>query len=93
MQKITFLAAFVFVTGFNFNINATDIDDLDDLKEEKCYCIAFAGQNDGKRPDKDNLPDKSTQDNDCDYWKYVPSGTCVEIGGSLIAGQASAKNK
>ena len=87
MQKIIPL---VFLTLI-FNL-AAKADDFE-ANEEKCYCIAFAGQNDGKRPDKAELPDKSTKDKDCDYWKLVPEGSCLEVGGSLVPGEQPTKTK
>ncbi len=91
MKKITILIIFTLINIFSLTINAEDDFDSDDFTEEKCYCIAFAGQNDFKNPNKQNLPDKSTVDNDCDYGKIVPAGSCETIGGSLIPGQKSGK--
>lgn len=55
--------------------------------QEKCYCVAKAGENDGG-PEGAH---KSTKDYDCNDWVYVPKGSCVEIGGSLLAGQSPTK--
>ena len=86
MNKLFILAA-AGILSFSFIGFADDVDS-DDMGQEKCYCIAFAGQNDGKAPNS-NLPDKSTEDNDCNYWKYVPKGSCEEVGGSLTPGGPS----
>ena len=59
---------------------------------EKCYGVAKKGQNDcgtaehacGGHAATDNMPEE---------WKYVPKGTCEQIGGKLTAGKKEEKDK
>ena len=69
------------------SLNFTAISDSDNDFQEKCYCIAKAGYNDGGP----NGPGGSTKDFDCNDWKYVAKGSCLEIGGSLVPGQQPKK--
>lgn len=74
--------------AFSFAELAT-AEDIE-LPQEKCYCIAKARHNDcaGKLHD---CAGKSVKDFDCNDWKYVASGSCEEIGGSLVAGKQPPK--
>lgn len=53
---------------------------------EKCYCIARMGQNDCANRLHD-CATKAVKDFDCNDWKYVASGSCVDIGGSVTEGK------
>ncbi len=57
---------------------------------EKCYCIARAGQNDCASRLHD-CATKATKDFDCNDWKYVAGGSCVDIGGSITEGKEPLK--
>lgn len=83
-NKFTFLLALA-ATTFSVEANATD-----DIPQEKCYCIAKAGRNDCASGTH-NCAGKSTTDFNCDDWKYVASNSCVDVGGSLVAGQSPKK--
>ena len=74
------------VLGFNFeNITNANAD-----LQEKCYCIARAGQNDCASRLHD-CAGKATKDFDCNDWKYVAGGSCVDIGGSTVPGKEPLK--
>jgi uncharacterized membrane protein len=47
---------------------------------EKCFGIAKAGQNDCGTA-KHACAGTSSKDNDAAEWKYVPKGTCEQMGG------------
>ena len=47
---------------------------------EKCYGVAKAGQNDCGTA-RHTCAGKATKDNAPDEWKYVPKGTCEQLGG------------
>ena len=55
-------------------------------KQEKCYGIAKAGQNDCGTATH-TCAGKATRDNAPDEWKYVPQGTCQKLGGSTQPGK------
>ena len=57
---------------------------------EKCYCIARAGQNDCASR-LHNCATLATKDFDCNDWKYVASGSCTDIGGSVTEGTQPSK--
>jgi uncharacterized membrane protein len=48
---------------------------------QKCYGIAKAGQNDCGTA-KHACAGTSTKDKDPAEWKYVPKGTCEQMGGN-----------
>jgi uncharacterized membrane protein len=60
--------------------------------KEKCYGVAKAGQNDcgtsthgcGGHAATDNLPDE---------WKYVPKGSCEQMGGKLTLAKKEEEEK
>lgn len=55
---------------------------------EKCYCVSLIGQNDGG----DNGGKGSAKENySCNDWLEVAKGTCLDMGGSLVKGQAPKK--
>jgi len=51
---------------------------------QKCYGIAKSGQNDCGTA-KHACAGTSTKDHDPAEWKYVPKGTCEQMGGSSAA--------
>ena len=51
---------------------------------EKCYGIAKAGANDCGTA-KHACAGMSKADKDAGEWKYVPAGTCANMGGSTMA--------
>ena len=55
-------------------------------EKEKCYGIAKAGQNDCGTA-KHTCAGKSTKSNAPDEWKYVPKGTCAQLGGTTSPGR------
>ena len=58
-----------------------------DPGKEKCYGVAKAGQNDCGTA-RHSCAGKATRDNAPDEWKYVPRGTCAQMGGKTSAGGA-----
>jgi uncharacterized membrane protein len=54
--------------------------------KEKCYGIAKAGQNDCGTATH-TCAGKATRDKAPDEWKYVPQGTCQQLGGSTQPGK------
>ena len=85
LNKFTFLLALA-ATSFSVTANATD-----DIPQEKCYCVAKAGHNDCAAGGTHTCAGKSITDFDCHDWKYVASNSCVDVGGSLVAGQSPTK--
>jgi uncharacterized membrane protein len=51
-------------------------------EKEKCYGIATAGKNDCKTATH-ACAGHATKDHQGDDWKYVPKGTCEQVGGSM----------
>jgi len=60
---------------------------LELAKQEKCFGIAKAGQNDCAtfRQEAHSCAGKSEADNLAEDWKYVPKGTCEKIAGKRAA--------
>lgn len=57
---------------------------------EKCYGIAKAGANDcANATGTHSCAGQAKVDNDPTEYKYVPTGTCTEVGGSLKPGLTS----
>lgn len=54
-------------------------------KNEKCYGVALKGANDCAAGPGTTCAGTSTVNYQGNAWKYVPAGTCAEIGGSLTA--------
>jgi uncharacterized membrane protein len=53
-------------------------------EKEKCYGIAKAGQNDcANKAGTHSCAGQTKVDFAPDDWKYVTTGTCVKMGGSL----------
>lgn len=72
-------AAMAAVVALGTTISAT----ADDMKVEKCYGIAKAGQNDCATATS-SCNGTSTRDNQKDAYLNVPAGACNKIvGGSL----------
>jgi len=67
-------------------LNAADVQAAE-TKQEKCFGIAKAGQNDcatSKTPH--SCASLSKFDNDPQDFKYVPAGTCDKVGGTKEPG-------
>ena len=62
--------------------------------KEKCYGVAKAGQNDcSNLAGTHSCGGDAKTDNDRGEWKYVPQGTCKDLGGlSESAAKAAAKD-
>lgn len=57
-----------------------------DKKNEKCYGVVKAGQNDCQTATS-SCAGTSKRDAQADAWVYVPAGTCEKlVGGALKAG-------
>jgi len=54
-------------------------------KQEKCYGVAKAGQNDCAAGPGTTCAGTSKVDYQGNAWKLVPAGTCEKVGGSLKA--------
>ncbi len=52
---------------------------------EKCYGVAKAGQNDCGTAKHACAAQGAKVDNDPTEWKYVPKGTCENLGGKTAA--------
>ena len=63
----------------------TDAQDAKGAAKEKCYGVAKAGQNDCGTA-RHSCAGKATQDKSPDEWKYVPKGTCEQMGGKTSSG-------
>ena len=68
---------------------ATAQDQKSQPKQEKCYGIAKAGQNDCGTA-RHSCAGKAAKDNAPDEWKYVPKGTCEKVGGKTVSGGADS---
>jgi uncharacterized membrane protein len=80
MKTSTLIAsALVTVIGFG----ATNATRAEDVKNEKCYGVAKAGQNDCATANN-SCAGTASSDGQKDAFLYVPVGTCQKIaGGSL----------
>ncbi len=77
----------VALTGL-FTASATIAADnaKSEVKTEKCYGIAKAGQNDCARKDgAHSCAGQAKKDSDPGEWKKVPAGQCEKMGGKLEA--------
>lgn len=62
--------------------------------KEKCYGIAMAGQNDcANLAGTHSCAGQSKMDKDKGEWKYVPTGTCKQMGGLNADEAKKAMNK
>jgi uncharacterized membrane protein len=58
--------------------------------KEKCYGVAKAGANDcANATGTHSCAGQAKTDNDPNEWKYVATGSCTEMGGSLKPGGES----
>ena len=57
---------------------------------EKCYGVARAQYNDCAAGPSSDCAGTATKDYMPDRWKYVPTGQCDDLGGSLIPGEPLA---
>jgi len=64
---------------------AADAQDAKGDAKEKCYGVAKAGQNDCGTA-RHSCAGKSAKDSAPDEWKYVPKGTCAQLGGKTSPG-------
>jgi uncharacterized membrane protein len=64
---------------------AAHAQDAKGAAKEKCYGVAKAGQNDCGTA-RHSCAGKATRANSPDDWKYVPKGTCEQMGGKTTAG-------
>jgi len=59
--------------------------------KEKCFGVAKAGQNDcANLSGTHSCAGQAKADNDPGEWKYVPAGTCKDMGGKTSAQVRSA---
>lgn len=81
MKNIALIAsAMAAVIGLGATLTAK----ADDVKNEKCYGVAKAGQNDCATA-SNSCAGTTTSDAQKDAFLYVPVGTCAKIsGGSLM---------
>jgi len=84
MDQKTLVAAAVaglFALGANGAALAAD-------KQEKCWGVAKAGQNDcGSNKTAHSCAGHSSKNYDPDDFKAVKAGTCIQMGGSLKQGE------
>jgi uncharacterized membrane protein len=61
-------------------------------EKEKCYGIAKAGKNDcASLSGAHSCAGQAKADNEPTEWKYVPKGTCAQLGG-MSADEAKKKS-
>lgn len=61
---------------------STPVQAADAMSKEKCYGVAKAGQNDCASPGSAHAcAGQSKIDKDPTSWKYVPAGSCMQMGG------------
>ena len=87
MQNLKTLAIAAAI-GSLFAVGAIDTSHAAGKDKETCYGVAKAGQNDCAA-NGHACAGQSKVDNDPTEWKYVPAGTCEQMGGSLKAGRKS----
>jgi uncharacterized membrane protein len=76
---VTALAAVIAMSG-------TIMAQAEDMKNEKCYGIAKAGQNDCATT-SNSCAGTTTSDAQKDAFLYVPVGTCAKIAGASLKPQ------
>lgn len=59
--------------------------------KEKCFGVALKGQNDCKAGPGTSCAGTSTVDYQGNAWKYVKTGECEKLGGSLAERAGNAK--
>jgi uncharacterized membrane protein len=57
-------------------------------EREKCYGVALAQYNDCAAGPGSDCAGTATKDYMPDRWKYVPAGSCADLGGTLEPGKA-----
>jgi uncharacterized membrane protein len=63
-------------------LSASSAQAAEEKAKEKCFGIAKAGQNDcSNLSGTHSCAGQAKMDNGADEWKYVPKGTCKELGG------------
>jgi len=69
-------------------LGATVAHAKDPAGMEKCFGIAKAGKNDcGSNATAHSCAGQSKMDNDPKDFKYVKTGTCAKMGGSMMPGK------
>ncbi len=61
--------------------------------KEKCFGVALKGKNDCAAGPGTSCAGSSTKDYQGNSWKYVAAGSCVKMGGTLVAHAGNAKPK
>lgn len=70
---------------------ATTAAHADTPKQDKCFGVALAGKNDCKAGAGTSCAATSTMNYQGNAWKYVPAGTCLQMGGTLAEHAGHAK--
>lgn len=66
---------------------------VEPVKNEKCYGIAKAGQNDcSSLNGSHSCAGLAKVDKDPNEWKKVPAGTCTKMGGKLETPKVKSKS-
>ncbi len=58
---------------------------------EKCYGVALKGKNDCAAGPGTSCAGTSTVNYQGNAWKHVAKGTCIKMGGTLVAHEGNAK--
>jgi uncharacterized membrane protein len=81
-QNVFISAAVASALALSLGAGTARADDA--AGKEKCYGIAKAGQNDcANKAGTHSCAGQTKVDFAPDDWKYVTTGTCVKMGGSL----------
>jgi uncharacterized membrane protein len=81
-QRSTVLSALAFALASGFMSTASAQDAMANKAKEKCFGIVKAGQNDcANLSGTHSCAGQAKTDNAADEWKFVPKGTCKEMGG------------
>ena len=88
MTRTTATAALAAVFALSAGVSIASADDMKakaaEAEMEKCYGVAKAGQNDCASPGSAHAcAGQSKIDKDPMSWKFVPAGTCTQMGGML----------
>jgi len=90
-SKFALLSAAAIATAMAGAIATADAEAKE--KQEKCYGVALAGNNDCAAGPGTSCAGTSTVDYQGNAWKLVPAGTCVKMGGSLTAKEGNEPPK
>ena len=72
-----------------FALGAAGTAQAQDKGQEKCWGVSKAGQNDcGSNKTAHSCAGQSKADYDPNDFKVVKAGTCTQMGGTLVQGQA-----